>query len=76
MKSEKIAAALRASADLVKKNLELVRLVEVPCEFAPEKLEIRLANTEKLMDLFRVWGFKGMLRELMDSSSENPAELF
>jgi DNA polymerase-1 len=72
VKSEKIAAALRASADLVKKNLELVRLVEVPCEFAPEKLEIRLANTEKLMDLFRVWGFKGMLRELMDSSSENP----
>jgi DNA polymerase I len=64
VKSEKVQAALRVSVDLVKKNLELVRLQEVPCEFVSEKMVPQLADNDKLRGLFQLWGFKGMLQEL------------
>jgi DNA polymerase-1 len=76
VKSEKIAAALRASTAVVKKNLELVKLHNVPCNFLPEEMKPRLPDREKLKDLFRLWGFKRMLDELMETLPGQPAELF
>jgi DNA polymerase-1 len=75
VKSEKVRAALRVSVDLVKKNLELVRLREVACEFAPEKMMPQPADNEKLRGLFRLWGFKGMLQELDGPGQGQQAEL-
>ena len=75
VKSEKVRAALRVSVDLVKKNLELVRLREVACEFAPEKMMPQPADNEKLRGLFRLWGFKGMLQELGGPLPGQQAEL-
>ena len=75
VKSEKIQAALRGSVAVVKKNLELVRLREVSCEFVPEKMMPQLADSEKLRGLFRLWGFKGMLQELGGPLPGQQAEL-
>jgi len=52
-----------------------VRLQEVGCEFAPEQLAIRPANRERLRELFRRWGFKGMLESLDRTVSGQQAEL-
>jgi DNA polymerase-1 len=74
VKSEKLRAALRAAADAVVRNQKLVRLPEVPCEFAPEKLKVRNGNRAGLRELYANWGFKGML-EALDVSVEKQAEL-
>jgi DNA polymerase-1 len=75
LKPGKVADALRASAGLVKQNLELVKLHEVPCEFVPEKLKPQPPQPERLEDLLRRWGFKGMLSELLEAQAGQPAEL-
>jgi DNA polymerase-1 len=75
LKPGKVADALRASAALVRRNLELVKLHEVPCEFEPEKLKPQAPDQERLKDLLQRWGFKGMLGELMESQAGRPAEL-
>ncbi|MDR3456208.1 MAG: 5'-3' exonuclease H3TH domain-containing protein [Verrucomicrobiae bacterium] len=75
VKSEKLRAALLASAAAVRRNQELVRLHEVPCEFQPEKLVVRPADREKLRGLYRDWGFKGLLAELDGQFQERQAEL-
>ena len=75
VKSEKIRAALTASAENVRRNLELVRLQSVPCEFEPERLAARKPDAEKLRGLFRRWGFKGMLAELDARLHEQQTEL-
>ena len=75
VKSEKIRAALTASAEKVRRNLELVRLQSVPCEFEPERLAARKPDAEKLRGLFRRWGFKGMLAELDARLHEQQTEL-
>ena len=64
VKSEKLRAALEQSAEAVRRNLRLVQLHEVPCEFVPEQLAVKPANREQLRDLFRRWGFKGMIESL------------
>jgi DNA polymerase I len=75
VKSEKTRGALRLAAEVVKKNLGLVRLQDVPCEFAPEKLVPRMADREMLRGLFLRWGFKGLLSELEGPSPGQQAEL-
>ncbi len=75
LKPGKVADALRASAALVRQNLELVKLHEVPCEFVPEKLKPHPPAPERLEDLLRRWGFKGMLSELLEAQAGKPAEL-
>lgn len=75
VKSEKLRAALRESGEVVQRNLRLVRLHEVACEFVPEELAVRPANREQLRELFRRWGFKGMLETLDRSLSGQQAEL-
>ncbi|HTB85327.1 MAG TPA: 5'-3' exonuclease H3TH domain-containing protein [Candidatus Sulfotelmatobacter sp.] len=74
VKSERLRASLMMSAETVKRNLELVRLAEVPCELEPEKLAVRPPEVEKLRNLFRRWGFKGMLADL-EARSVRQAEL-
>jgi len=75
VKSVKTRAALKNSADAVRRNLELVGLREVPCEFVPERLAVRPPDPEKLRGLFRRWGFNGMLAELDARPAERQAEL-
>ncbi len=75
VKSERLRNALNAAIDVVRKNLELVRLQPVPCEFTPDKLKPQPLDVEKLCGLFRRWGFKGMLAELNGSLQEKQAEL-
>ena len=75
VKSEKIRAALTASAENVRRNLELVRLQSVPCEFEPERLAARKPDAEKLRELFRRWGFRGMIAELDTRLPEQQTEL-
>jgi DNA polymerase-1 len=75
VKSEKVRAALQDSADAVRRNLKLVQLHEVPCEFAPERLAVRPADREQLRALFRRWGFKGMIENLDRQMPGQQAEL-
>ena len=65
VKPEKLQAALRAAAADVRRNLKLVRLqAELPCDFSPEELAARPADAGALGELFRRWGFKGLLEDL------------
>jgi DNA polymerase I len=65
VQSEKLRAALRASAEAVRRNLELVRLKDdLPCDFSPEDLAVKPADADRLGELFHQWGFKSMLAEL------------
>jgi DNA polymerase-1 len=75
VKSEKLRAALQVSAEAVRRNLKLVQLHEVPCEFVPEQLAVKPADRERLRELFRRWGFKGMMETLDTQVSGQQAEL-
>jgi len=72
VKSEKLQLALKSSEPAVRRNLELVRLHEVPCEFLAEQLVVRPPDGEKLRQLFRGWGFWRMLEARLP---EQQAEL-
>jgi len=74
VKPEKLRQSLRESAAAVVRNQKLVRLPEVPCEFAPEGLAVRAGDGEALRRLYAGWGFKGMLAAL-DAPGEKQAEL-
>jgi DNA polymerase-1 len=75
VKSERQRTALRAAAETVRRNLELVRLQEVACEFAPEKLRPQPPDGAELRGLFVGWGFKGLAAALAEQSSERQSEL-
>ena len=75
VKSEKLRAALEQSAEAVRRNLKLVQLHEVPCDFAPEKLAVRPGDPAALRQLFQRWGFKGMIESLDRTLSGVQAEL-
>jgi DNA polymerase-1 len=75
VKPEKLRAALSAAAADVRRNQELVRLHEVPCEFAAEILTVRPGNVEALRGLFRQWGFRGMIEALSAPELRQQAEL-
>ena len=69
VKSEKLRASLSASGNAIRRNRELVRLREdLPCDFSPGELAERPADTVRLGELYRRWGFKGMLAALEESS--------
>jgi len=60
IRSEKLQAALKASADDVQRNLKLVRLkADLPCDFSADGLAVKPANGAALAELFGRWGFKG-----------------
>jgi DNA polymerase I len=76
VKSEKLRLALRNSAEAVWRNRKLVRLCEdLPCDFLPESLAERPADAGRLIELFRHWGFKGMLAALEPPLPERQAVL-
>ncbi len=75
VKSERLRAGLQNAKGTVRRNLELVRLHEVLCEFLPEKLAKQAVDREKLRILYQQWGFKGMLAELEAQRPEQQAEL-
>ena len=76
VKSEKIRTALRAAADAVRRNGELVRLRDdLPCEFSPEALAGKPTDAGRLRELYQRWGFKGMLAALDGASREQQAIL-
>jgi len=76
VKSEKLRETLRVSAEAVRRNLKLVRLHDdLPCEFLPEEMVEKPADAGLLGELFRRWGFKGMLEELETASGMRQAVL-
>ena len=75
VKSEKMRSALRDSAAAVRRNLELVRLCEVPCDFSLASLLAKPVNRDQLRVLFQRWGFRGMLADLEAQPMERQAEL-
>ena len=76
VKSEKLRAALRASADAVRRNRELVRLRDdLPCDFSPAELAVKPADAGQLRELFARWGFKGMLAALEGAAGGRQAML-
>jgi DNA polymerase-1 len=76
VKSERLRAALRASADVVRRNRELVRLRDdLPCEFSPDELAEKPADAGRLRELYRRWGFKTLLAALEESARECQAVL-
>ena len=75
VKSEKLRASLQEAESKVRRNLELVRLHEVPCELAAERLAVRVADGKVLRQLFQRWGFNGMLETLAVRWPEKQAEL-
>ena len=65
VKSEKLRSALGASEEDVKRNRELVRLKDdLPCDFSVQALGSQPADTGRLRELYRRWGFKSLLAEL------------
>lgn len=75
VKSEKVRASLAAAAAAVRRNLGLVKLQSVPCEFVPEEFLVRSSDSGKLRDLFQQWGFKGLLAELDAQTPQRQVEL-
>ena len=76
VKSDRLRAALQASAEIVRRNLDLVRLKDdLPCDFSPEKLAVGAADVDRLGELFRRWGFKSMLSELESARVLQPVLL-
>lgn len=75
VKSERLRLALEQSADMVRRNLRLVQLHEVPCEFVPEKLVVKTADVNRLVELYGRWGFKGMIESLRRAPLGQQAEL-
>ncbi len=65
VKSEKLRAALRLSAEVVVRNGQMVRLRDdLPCEFSAAELTVKSADAAQLRELFGRWGFRGMLASL------------
>jgi DNA polymerase-1 len=65
VKSERIRANLVAAEAAVRRNQKLIRLhTDLPCEFDIDALEVRRPGVERLMPLYRRWGFKTLLAQL------------
>ena len=75
VKSDKLRAALQGAMSDVRRNMELVRLHEVECEFVADQLALKPVHPEKMRGLLQRWGFKGMLAGLAGGQSERQAEL-
>jgi len=64
VKSEKLRANLRSSESLVRRNVDLVALAKVTCDWAPDQLRVRPVNAGKLQGLYEMFGFNGLLAAL------------
>jgi DNA polymerase I len=74
IRSDRLRTAMTASAELVRRNQQLIRLnSEVPCGVSLEELLIKPGNNEALRQLFTRWGFKTLLHELEGAQIESGA---
>jgi DNA polymerase-1 len=72
VKSDKLRAALRGSAEAVLRNQKMVRLQDdLPCDFAPDELRAKTADAGRLRELYQRWGFKGLLAALPGPARES-----
>lgn len=71
VKSERIRGALREAEADVRRNQSLVRLnAMLDCECDVESFLVKTADVARLRELFREWGFRGMLAELEAGQSQ------
>jgi DNA polymerase-1 len=76
VKSERLRQALAGAADLVRRNVDMVRLRDdIPCDYSPSDYRVKPPEAEKLKQLFRRWGFKGMLAALEAPKADRQAVL-
>jgi DNA polymerase-1 len=74
VKSEKLRASLHAAENAVRRNREMVRLRDdLPCEFLPGDMVGKPADAGRLRELYRQWGFKGLLAALEETARGRPA---
>jgi len=76
VKSERMRNLLRESEQIVRKNLNLIRLND--CVDGGLNLKgclLRDADERRLIELYRRWGFKTMLHELEARQEAQPALL-
>jgi len=74
--SERLRTNLRAAAEAVRRNQELVRLNEnVPCDVPITAMSVRGGHYESLRELFSSWGFRTLQQEL-EQEHLKTAELF
>jgi DNA polymerase-1 len=65
VRSNRLRTALESSADLLRRNQQLVKLKdETSCETTLEALIIKPENYDALRPLYVGWGFKGLTTEL------------
>lgn len=70
---ERIRQALRGAEADVRRNQSLVRLKpEVGQDFAPDALTGKPADTGRLAELFREWGFRSLLAEVLAGTGRQP----
>lgn len=71
VKSERLRGVLGGAAELVRRNVELVRLkADVPCGLSWDDLRERAVDAGALRELFARWGFRSMLAELEATRQE------
>ena len=75
VKSERLRHALREAAGTVRRNLALVRLLDVPLNLTANELVPQSVNREKLAKLLQGWGFRGMLASLEAMPQERQQHL-
>jgi DNA polymerase-1 len=65
VRPEGLRVRLAVAADLVRRNVDMVRLRDdLPCEFEPAEYTVKPVQLEKLRELYENWGFKGLLAAL------------
>lgn len=73
VKSERIREALRAAEANVRRNQQLVRLKpEVGRELMVSALAIQPGDAGQLAELFREWGFRSLLAEVLAGAVQQP----
>jgi DNA polymerase I len=73
VKSPRIRQALQTAEADVRRNQALVRLQpEVGGEFSAEVLAVKPADAGQLAELFRAWGFRSLLAEVLAGTERQP----
>lgn len=73
VKSARIRQALQTAEADVRRNQSLVRLqAEVGGEFPAEALAVKPADAGRLAELFREWGFRSLLAEVLTGPTRQP----